>query len=84
MRIDAHQHYWKIHRGDYGWITPDNRMMYRDYYRRISILAWNSINLMVPSSFKQPRRLRKRHFYCCLPNGKKLSKALSAGLTFNL
>ena len=31
MRIDAHQHYWKIHRGDYGWITPDNRMMYRDY-----------------------------------------------------
>ena len=21
MRIDAHQHYWKIDRGDYGWIN---------------------------------------------------------------
>lgn len=31
MRIDAHQHYWSIARGDYGWIQPDNRLMYRDY-----------------------------------------------------
>ena len=21
-RIDAHQHYWKIARGDYGWMGP--------------------------------------------------------------
>lgn len=31
MRIDAHQHYWKIDRGDYGWITPELPKLYRDY-----------------------------------------------------
>jgi len=31
MRIDAHQHYWKIERGDYGWITPEIKRLYRDY-----------------------------------------------------
>jgi len=31
MRIDAHQHYWKIERGDYGWITPDIPVLYRDF-----------------------------------------------------
>lgn len=31
MRIDAHQHYWKINRGDYGWITPELPLLYRDF-----------------------------------------------------
>jgi L-fuconolactonase len=31
MRIDAHQHYWKIDRNDYGWITPALPVLYRDY-----------------------------------------------------
>jgi L-fuconolactonase len=31
IRIDAHQHYWNIHRGDYGWITPDIPILYRDF-----------------------------------------------------
>ena len=31
MRIDAHQHYWKIDRGDYGWITPAMPSLYRDF-----------------------------------------------------
>ncbi|MBO9597352.1 MAG: amidohydrolase family protein, partial [Cohnella sp.] len=31
MRIDAHQHYWTIDRGDYGWIAPDLPKLYRDY-----------------------------------------------------
>lgn len=31
MRIDAHQHYWRIERGDYGWITPDIPVLYRDF-----------------------------------------------------
>jgi L-fuconolactonase len=22
MRIDAHQHFWRLSRGDYGWLTP--------------------------------------------------------------
>ncbi|OKH86724.1 amidohydrolase [Thalassospira sp. TSL5-1] len=29
--IDAHQHFWKIDRGDYGWITPDISVLYRDF-----------------------------------------------------
>lgn len=31
MRIDAHQHYWRIDRGDYGWITPALPALYRDF-----------------------------------------------------
>ncbi len=31
MKIDAHQHYWKLSRGDYSWITPDLPVLYRDY-----------------------------------------------------
>ncbi|MDF2668242.1 MAG: amidohydrolase [Paenibacillus sp.] len=31
MRIDSHQHYWKLDRGDYGWITPAKTVLYRDY-----------------------------------------------------
>jgi L-fuconolactonase len=29
--IDAHQHYWRLERGDYGWLTPDLAVLYRDY-----------------------------------------------------
>lgn len=31
MRLDAHQHYWSIERGDYGWITPEIPVLYRDF-----------------------------------------------------
>jgi len=31
MRIDAHQHYWSIARGDYGWITQELPVLYRDF-----------------------------------------------------
>ncbi|MFC3798641.1 amidohydrolase family protein [Cohnella sp. GCM10012308] len=31
MRIDAHQHYWSIARTDYGWLTPDKGILYRNY-----------------------------------------------------
>lgn len=31
MRIDAHQHFWQINRGDYGWLTPDLDILYKDY-----------------------------------------------------
>ncbi|WP_018932196.1 amidohydrolase family protein [Gracilibacillus lacisalsi] len=34
MRIDAHQHYWKISRDDYGWITPDIPTLYRDFLEK--------------------------------------------------
>ena len=31
MVIDTHQHYWQLNRFDYGWLTPDNSVLYRDY-----------------------------------------------------
>lgn len=31
MKIDAHQHYWTIARGDYGWLTPALAPIYRDF-----------------------------------------------------
>jgi L-fuconolactonase len=31
MRIDAHQHYWQIARGDYGWLTSALGPIYRDF-----------------------------------------------------
>jgi L-fuconolactonase len=30
-RVDAHQHYWSLRRGDYAWLTPDNTLLYRDF-----------------------------------------------------
>jgi L-fuconolactonase len=30
-RIDAHQHYWSVQRGDYGWLTPRETALYRDF-----------------------------------------------------
>lgn len=29
--LDSHQHFWKIERGDYGWMTPDLGTIYRDF-----------------------------------------------------
>lgn len=31
MRIDTHQHFWKLERGDYGWLTPELAPLYRDF-----------------------------------------------------
>lgn len=31
LRIDAHQHFWQVSRGDYGWLTPDLKPLYQDY-----------------------------------------------------
>lgn len=31
MRIDAHQHFWKTARGDYGWLTPALGPLWRDF-----------------------------------------------------
>ena len=30
-RIDAHQHFWRLARGDYGWLTPALGPIYRDF-----------------------------------------------------
>lgn len=31
MQIDAHQHFWRLERGDYGWLTPAAGPIYRDF-----------------------------------------------------
>jgi L-fuconolactonase len=31
MIIDAHQHFWQLSRGDYGWLRPETGALYRDY-----------------------------------------------------
>ncbi len=31
IRIDAHQHYWSLRRGDYAWLTPGEGGLYRDF-----------------------------------------------------
>ncbi|MEW6997724.1 amidohydrolase [Colwelliaceae bacterium BS250] len=30
MRIDSHQHFWQINRGDYDWLTPELDVLYKD------------------------------------------------------
>lgn len=29
--IDSHQHFWQRSRGDYGWLTPDLKPLWRDF-----------------------------------------------------
>ncbi|OCT15286.1 hypothetical protein A8709_14410 [Paenibacillus pectinilyticus] len=31
MYIDCHVHFWKLSRGDYGWLKPANTVLYQDY-----------------------------------------------------
>ncbi|CAN7704536.1 amidohydrolase family protein [Paenibacillus sp. LjRoot153] len=31
MYIDCHVHFWKPSRGDYGWLKPENELLYKDY-----------------------------------------------------
>lgn len=30
-QVDAHQHFWRLARGDYGWLTADLAPLYRDF-----------------------------------------------------
>jgi predicted TIM-barrel fold metal-dependent hydrolase len=29
--VDAHQHYWRLQRGDYAWLSHVNGVLYRDF-----------------------------------------------------
>ncbi len=31
MIIDAHHHFWRLDRGDYGWLTPNLTALHRDF-----------------------------------------------------
>jgi predicted TIM-barrel fold metal-dependent hydrolase len=37
LNIDAHHHLWKYSAAEYGWITPEMRVIRRDFLPRI----WN-------------------------------------------
>ncbi|MGJ8691839.1 MAG: amidohydrolase family protein [Thalassotalea sp.] len=30
-RVDSHQHFWQLSRGDYDWLTPELKVLYRDF-----------------------------------------------------
>ena len=32
MYVDSHQHFWKLSRGDYSWMTPDMKKLYKDFF----------------------------------------------------
>src|SRR5437870_9231596 len=32
MIIDSHQHFWQLSRGDYAWLTPKLKPLYRDFF----------------------------------------------------
>ena len=32
MRLDSHQHFWKVSRGDYYWMSPQVPVLYRDCF----------------------------------------------------
>jgi L-fuconolactonase len=43
--IDAHQHFWQLERGDYGWLTPELASLYRDFMPEdiAPLLAHNNV-----------------------------------------
>lgn len=30
-KVDSHQHFWQLSRGDYSWLTPDLKILYQDF-----------------------------------------------------
>lgn len=48
-RVDAHQHYWSVKRSDYGWLSPSDTVLYRDFMPAdlMDLLAGCGINATV-------------------------------------
>ena len=32
MYIDSHQHFWKLSRGDYSWMSSEYKPLYKDFF----------------------------------------------------
>ncbi len=49
MQIDAHQHFWRLDRGDYSWLTPEAGPIFRDFLPRDlePLLARHSIGATI-------------------------------------
>lgn len=30
-KVDSHQHFWQLSRGDYSWLTPELKILYQDF-----------------------------------------------------
>ena len=45
MYIDSHQHFWKISRGDYSWMTAEHKELYRDFGTEDLLPLLNSKNI---------------------------------------
>jgi L-fuconolactonase len=47
--VDAHQHFWRLDRGDYAWLTPALGALHRDYlpHELQSLLAANNVQSTV-------------------------------------
>jgi L-fuconolactonase len=30
-KVDSHQHFWQLSRGDYSWLTPELKVLYQDF-----------------------------------------------------
>ena len=67
MRIDAHQHYWKLSRGDYGWLTPDMGVLYRDFLPADLKPTLEQHRIDKRSSCRPPQPWRRLTSCCRLP-----------------
>ena len=47
--VDAHQHFWRLSRGDYAWLTPGLGALYRDFEpaKLAPLLAQNHVDATV-------------------------------------
>ena len=78
--IDAHVHYWRVDRGDYDWLTPD-QPIYRDFLpptpRRCSRRPGSTASCWC----RRPRPRRKRVSCCPWARPTRGCAAWSAGST---
>jgi len=46
MYVDSHQHFWKLSRGDYSWLSKENKPLYRNFFPEnlIELIKEKNIN----------------------------------------
>jgi len=45
LKVDSHQHFWQLSRGDYDWLTPKLRKLYQNYLPEQLIIELASSNV---------------------------------------
>ena len=45
MYVDSHQHFWKLSRGDYAWMSEEYKPLYRDFFPKDLIDLINKKNI---------------------------------------